>query len=234
MLSKKMKDCINSFHSNKISSRTFYKFWNINNSNDKYICFVRNPYEIIVSGYLYHKRCKEKWCITKNLSYYDWWSSTHFLQSEKTKHKKALSNSIFCTDMTYQEKLNSLDQDTGIEFEMKNVAKLTIEGMCDFDYFDSKNVITVNLENLIHNYNDEVCKILDFLEIDKSNEKLLSCLNQHNIKQQGVNSHVTNKNLIKDRYLHYFNDGLFEKFNSIYEEYIPKIHKLGYTIHGLN
>lgn len=233
MVSSKIKDCINSFYKNKISSRTFYKFWNINDPNDKYICFIRNPYEIIVSGYLYHKRCNEKWCITKNLSYYDWWSQTHFLQSEKIKNKKSLDNSIFCKDSTYQETLNSLNQDDGIIFEMKNVAKLTIEGMCDFNYFESKNVINVKLENLIHDYDHEISKILDFLEIN-NNERLISCLDQNSIKKQGVNNHVTNKNLDKDRYLQYFNDKLFEEFNLIYKEYIPKINKLGYDVHGLN
>jgi len=231
-VSRKIQNCINSFYTNEISFRTMYKFWNINDQNDKYVCFIRNPYEIIVSGYLYHKRCIEKWCITKNLSYYEHWiSSDHFLQSEKIKNQEALNNSIFCKNISYQEKLNSLNQDDGIIFEMKNAAKLTIEGMCDFDYFESKNVITVKLENLTHNYDHEIRRILDFFEINH-NEKLISCLDKHNIKKHGVNIHVTNKNLDKDRYLQYFNDKLFKEFNSIYKEYIPKINKLGYTTHA--
>jgi hypothetical protein len=230
-VSRKIQKCINSFYTNEISFRTMYKFWNVNDQNDKYVCFIRNPYEIIVSGYLYHKRCFEKWCITKNLSYYEQWiSSDHFFQSEKIKNQEALNNSIFCKNISYQEKLNSLNQDDGIIFEMKNVAKLTIEGMCDFNYFESKNVMSVKLENLTHNYEYEIRRILDFLEIN-NNETLISRLNIHNIKKHGVNNHVTNKNLDKDRYLQYFNDKLFKEFNSIYKEYIPKINKLGYTTH---
>ena len=229
-VSNKIKDCINSFYKNKISSRTFYKFWNMNNPSNKYICFIRNPYEIIVSGYLYHKRCREKWCITKNWSYYNWWSSEHFLESEKVKNKEALDNSIFCKNISYQEKLNSLSQDDGIIFEMKHVAKLTIEGMCDFDYFESKNVMKVDLNNLIRNYKNEICKILDFLQIN-SNDQLISSLNKHNISEQGVNHHATNRNLDENRYLQYFNDRLFEEFKLTYKEYIPKIERLGYNVH---
>ena len=59
---------INRTASLNIEVKTFYLFWNnhINEKNHKYIVVVRNPKEIIISGYLYHKKCKETWAINKN------------------------------------------------------------------------------------------------------------------------------------------------------------------------
>jgi len=39
-VSRKIQNCINSFYTNEISFRTMYKFWNINDQNDKYVCIT--------------------------------------------------------------------------------------------------------------------------------------------------------------------------------------------------
>lgn len=230
-ISNKICHDVNSFANQNIQKRTFYHFWNLNNDSDRYICFIRNPYEIIVSGFLYHKKCKEKWAINCKSNYYEWWRDNHFLDSQKLINKNILDNSFFCIDgKTYQETLNSLNQDDGILFEMKNISKLTIDGMCKFDFFERENVLTIKMEDLISNYHSQIITILKFLDIEVE-PALLEKLEQHNLKVAGVNSHVTNKKLKKNRYLDFFNDNLFKDFIRLHEKNINTIERLGYNIH---
>ena len=47
------------FFTNASLLRTFYLFWQDYNIFNKYILCIRDPREIIISGYLYHKQCQE-------------------------------------------------------------------------------------------------------------------------------------------------------------------------------
>ena len=58
-LSKLFTKIINTYFENKIEYRYCYLFWNFYNQYEKYIVLIRDPREIIISGYLYHKKCTE-------------------------------------------------------------------------------------------------------------------------------------------------------------------------------
>ena len=62
----------------KINIRTFFRFWNDNNPEDKYVLFIRHPYEIITSGYHFHKICSEIWAIGVGIKFFEWWDKNHF------------------------------------------------------------------------------------------------------------------------------------------------------------
>jgi len=227
-VSSAIRDEINKY--DKIENLTFYKFWNINNRDDRYICFIRNPYEIIISGYLYHKKCREEWCINKNVNYFNYWKDKHFLENKKKENIDLIETSIFSKKETYQSLLNSKSQDQGILHEMKNVSKITIDGMSEFDYYNYPNVEIVKMENILSDFDREISRILNFFEIEPS-EELLKCLKRHNVRKQKSNSHVTNKDFLVNRYVNYFNDELYAEFNIIHKKNIDKLEYLGYKIH---
>jgi hypothetical protein len=71
---------------------------------------VRDPRDIVVSAYHYHKTCKEEWCIEFNPDF----------------------------GMTYQEKLNSFQKEEGMVFEMTHYTKVVLDIMNGWNYSDPK------------------------------------------------------------------------------------------------
>ena len=139
-LSRLYTKIINTYFENKIEFRYCYLFWNFYNQNEKYIVLIRDPREIIISGYLYHKRCTEIWCINKNGNYYEGWNKGYFLKEEMVKNDEYMRfASSFSNPMSYQNKLNLLSQEEGIILEMNTVAKLTIIGMYNLVHYGKKN-----------------------------------------------------------------------------------------------
>ena len=104
-LSRLYTKIINKYFENKIEFRYCYLFWNFYNQNEKYIVLIRDPREIIISGYLYHKRCTEIWCINKNGNYYEGWNKSHFLKEEMVKNGEYMRFArSFSSPMSYQKK----------------------------------------------------------------------------------------------------------------------------------
>ena len=83
---------------------------------------IRDPRDMIVSGYFYHLWCDEQWC-----------------QSKKEKYG----------NRSYQEVLNSVSKEEGIVLEMK-LAHSQIMNMSNWNY-DNPNLIEVKLEDLSSN-----------------------------------------------------------------------------------
>ena len=197
--------------------------WNENKPENKYILVVRNPREIIVSGYLYHKKCnyEEKWALTKNYNYYDiWLERDHF--DEKLFNKDIYNKSYFSDDSgSYQDKLNRMEQTEGIKYEMRNVAYNTIIGLYNFP--KKENVLIVKFEDLIYNLRNELKRICIFLEIEneESHKRLFQKCKSSNIlnlksKNKIDKTHTTNFNFDKERWKKYWNDEIEEEFNKLF------------------
>ena len=168
-LSRLYTKIINTYFENKIEFRYCYLFWNFYNQNEKYIVLIRDPREIIISGYLYHKRCTEIWCINKNGNYYEGWNKDHFLKEEMVKNDEYMRFArSFSSPMSYQNKLRLLPQEEGIILEMNTVAKLTIIGMYNLIHYGKKNVITIKLEDLTFDFDNSIEKLCKFYDIEKS------------------------------------------------------------------
>ena len=156
-LSRLYTSIINEYIENKIEFRYCYLFWNFYNPDEKYIILIRDPREIIISGYLYHKRCTEIWCIKQNGNYYDGWNRRHFLKEEIIKNGRYMGFAkLFSSNMSYQNKLRLLSQEEGIIYEMNTVAKLTITGMYNLIHYGKKNVITINLDDLTFDFDNSL------------------------------------------------------------------------------
>lgn len=205
----------------KIKVKVFYLF-NINfNKNEKYIFILRHPKEIIISGYLYHKKCNEKWAINKNGFYYD----THLNKiiipnSSNIKYIKFAKT--FSKDIPYQQKLNNMKTNDGIIYEMKNVSYLTIIGMYNMmnkqliEQKNNNNLLVIKLEDLLFNYKNTMNNICKYICIN-INEiyikiKHLDFLDNND----SINSHITNIDKKKNRYLEYWNNEIEKEFINTY------------------
>jgi len=111
--------------------------------------FVRDPRDVIVSGYLYHMRCQEEWCTNQDL---DPTSPIRFpkvpysMVHRSEQWKKQYLHSL--GGRSYQENLRSLDQRDGLLFEMRNYGSWTIEGMLNWNY-SRPNMLEVRFETLM-------------------------------------------------------------------------------------
>jgi hypothetical protein len=83
-------------------SNHFNRVSDENIKNNKCVVIIRHPMEIIMSGVRYHQVTREKWC--------------------KKKEKK-------WNNLSYKEKLKTLNDSEKINFEMRNIAKETINSI---------------------------------------------------------------------------------------------------------
>lgn len=220
ILTRKIFNIIKKKYKLKLSYRTFYLFWNIHTTNHKYIIITRHPKEIIISGYLYHKKCSELWCVNKNGFYYNYWIDNHFLNEEIIKNTTYINRiKNVSNNSSYQNKLNTITQNQGIILEMKTIAYNTIMGMYNYNYYDKSNVLTIKFEDLIFNFEETIHKIFIFLDISITKD-ILNKLLKHNIINLKNNNillqHTTNINFIKNRYKLYWNQELEKEFLTLY------------------
>ena len=91
---------------------------------------IRDPRDIIISGYFYHLWCAEKWCHEKKPEY---------------------------DNCSYQELLKSLPKNEGIAIEIARV-KWPIKNMSEWDY-SNPNILETRLEDLAKNEKDVITQI---------------------------------------------------------------------------
>jgi len=96
---------------------------------------IRDPRDVIVSGYLYHVHCKERWCVNipdeSDIP-------IRFPQIPHSQYKRPVEWKLeyikSLNGSSYQENINRLDQQDGIIFEMNNYGRWTIESMLGWNY----------------------------------------------------------------------------------------------------
>lgn len=168
------------------------------------IHIIRHPYSVIFSGYNYHKSCKEEWCLKP---------------MEKYQGK------------SYQEQLNSLNEEDGILLEMQSIGYRTIMDMYKWNY-DDKRFLELKFENLINDFDNSILDIFRYMEIREIfHRPLLKLVQRYNLKnvskkQLMKNDHVTNKALSEKPYLNSFKERHYSTFRSLFPEDV--FEKLGY------
>jgi len=124
---------------------------------------VRDPRDVLVSSYLYHRRCAEAWCINDDLGTdapitYPRISRMQEHRSEewKARYLQALG------EKSYQENLLQLNQWQGLVFECERYAGWTIEAMRRWDY-ENPAIMEVKFEDLMSGFDDQFRAIFEFL-----------------------------------------------------------------------
>lgn len=171
----------------EIKHQIFFRFSQVNNNRDKWVVFIRHPYEIITSGYNYHKITDEWWAVRTGVNFYG-----GSIVDALTKFPEG----NLSEDGLYKDKLNSMSEDDGLEYEMQNVGRLTIEAMYYWRYYDMPNVFVVKFEEF-DNFWGVVYRIMRFYEIDNSFDDEIHCsvsANNLRIKPELLScDHITNK-----------------------------------------
>jgi len=100
---------------------------------------IRDPRDIVISGYHYHLWTKEKWAVTpiKNMS-------------KNIENTWSLLPVNQIQNMSYQQYLNSLSFEEGVLAEMKRCSTTTIKQIAEWNYLDS-NIFEFKYENIINN-----------------------------------------------------------------------------------
>jgi hypothetical protein len=117
--------------------------------------FIRDPRDIIVSGYFYHKRCNEEWCTNREfdptapiLFPKVPYSQQHRSEEWKRQYLESLQNA------SYQEILNSMTEEEGLQFEMENYGAWTIDSIAQWEY-GNKSIKEIKFETLMSNFDSE-------------------------------------------------------------------------------
>jgi hypothetical protein len=121
---------------------------------------IRDPRDMCISGYFYHKKCKESWVLSNDS--FDW-----------LIHRCGLNRNNFPRNINYQSALNSMDVDDGIAFELLMVTKFMIIQMINFNKTNS-SVKTIKYEDFRLNPQDNFHNLFKYYNF--SDEEIDICL----------------------------------------------------------
>lgn len=182
--------------------------------------FIRDPRDIIVSGYLYHKRCHEKWCVNTNFD-----SSPPILfprvplsQQHRPEHWKREYLRSLC-GKSYQQNLKEMTQSDGLLFEMNHYGRWTINQMMQWDY-PNPNILTVRFEDLMADYDSTFAGLFSFCGFsDKQKAIALQIaakedLNRKTDEEIQADSHISSRQTTKWR--EFFNDEHIHLFKELF------------------
>ena len=157
---------------------------NLNNVKIPFIGvhFIRDPRDIIVSGYLYHCRTKEAWCVNTDFSLTPPimfprvpMSQQYRSEDWKINYIKSLENK------SYQSNISNLPQYEGLLFEMNNYGAWTINKMQEWDY-SRDNILEVKFEDLMANYDLTFQSVFEYLNFSKAQiESALNIVTEHDL-----------------------------------------------------
>lgn len=188
---------------------------------------IRDPRDIIVSGYLYHLRTDEKWCINEDFSPKSPirfpqvpYSRQHCSEEWKSLYLKSLGG------RSYQANLKSLSTDDGLMFEMDHYGSWTIESMLEWNY-KRENILELKFEDLMSDFDREFRRIFQHLGFAGDQlEQLMSIASKHDLGRMSVEEkekmiHVSPGKIQK--WKKYFTPKLKEAFLSRFNDVLIKL-----------
>lgn len=190
---------------------------------------IRDPRDVVVSGYLYHLRTDESWCINEDLSPRSTivypqvpHSQVHRSHEWKVEYLARLNG------RSYQAILQSLPQEEGIQFEIEHYASWTIEAMLAWNYAHP-NVLELQFEQLMSEFDLTFARIFEFVGLSGSELDLAHTIaRRHDISRATAsevkrNPHVSDRNT--SRWRSYLSDKHLARLNY---EFPGAICRLGY------
>jgi hypothetical protein len=121
--------------------------FDLNDHSYRGVRIVRDPRGIWVSGYWYHRRCTEDWCINTNFGKVPpiRFPQVPYSQEHRSEAWKQ-SYLIGLNGKSYQENLLALDLDAGLAFEETRYADWTAQAMAAWQ--PDRSTIDVKLESI--------------------------------------------------------------------------------------
>lgn len=157
----------------------------------------RDPRDIVVSGYLYHRHTVEQWCtnvpdeaiepiVFPQVDY----SIEHMSIDWKKSFLKGLNG------MSYQQKLLSTSKSDGMNFEIDNYARWTLDALMSWDYNNPK-VMELRMEDISNNFETLFLELFKFLGF--SGKVMQQCVQRAN--EQNINS-MSEEKISKNKHIH--------------------------------
>jgi hypothetical protein len=191
--------------------------------------WVRDPRDVIVSGYLYHRRCSEPWCLNTDFStrppiVYPRVpaSQQHRPESWKAAYLASLGK------RSYQQNLLQRSQREGLLFEMDHYGAWTIESMMSWDYGNTR-IAEVRFEAAMSDYDGTFRALFERFGFSARQVqwalRLIAAedLSRMTDRQLSANRHITSRQTT--RWRAYFDDCLKRAFK---ERFGDALVRLGY------
>jgi hypothetical protein len=116
------------------------------------IRIVRDPRDIWVSGYLYHRQCDEPWCVNTDLDPSP--PITFPRVPHQREHRRERWKRDYLAGLggkSYQANLLERDRDGGLEFELERYTSFTMEDMRAWQ-LNSPDLLEVKLETIARDF----------------------------------------------------------------------------------
>ncbi len=137
---------------------------------------IRDPRDVWVSGYIYHRRCVEKWCTNANLE------PLHPIRFPQVplsvQHRPEAWKASYLAGLngrSYQQNLVALDRPEGLRFELDRYASWTIEAMTEWQPRPDA-ILEMPMETLSEDFDTAMHRILSHLGLDEAQLPLAMAL----------------------------------------------------------
>lgn len=190
---------------------------------------IRDPKDVIVSGYLYHMRCSEDWCINENPDATEPilfpnlpWSEQHKPEEWKRIYLDSLR------DKSYQQILLEKNESDGLLFELYHYGFWTIQSMLEWDY-NNPVVREIRFESIMSNYDETFREIFEYFDFSKTQIRralLIAAredLSRKSKRQLRANPHISSPNTTK--WAEYFTQSHKDTFK---DHFGDALSRLGY------
>ena len=145
---------------------------------------VRDPRNIIVSGYRYHRHTREKWCINQDFNPAAPITFPRVPVSQQHRSEQWKLNYLQSLNgRSYQENLLGRSQYDGLLFEMEHYGAWTIECMRSWSY-GSSQILEVRFEDLMARFDDTFNRIFRHLGYSATDTDLfLDVASRHDLNR---------------------------------------------------
>ncbi len=180
--------------------------------------FVRDPRDVIVSGFLYHRRCSEEWCNNEPSGYSDLsypkvpWPLRHLSEDVRRDWVDYLGG------ISYQQNLLQLEQKDALIFEMNGYARITINSM--LEWVDDSDTLTVRLEDFSRDFEGTLASIFEWIGLEEDvSKREIALAKVHDISRMSdeqieADSHISSADITKWR--KYFDDDVERAYRGLF------------------
>ena len=189
----------------------------------------RDPREVVVSSYLYHRHTIESWCVATQAGP-DATTSAKIPLSQRYRSaewKRAFVESLDGT--SYQQTLLGLTQAAGLRFEMTHYAGWTIEHMLGLHRSDAVS-LRVRFEDLMNGFDTTFAQVFSVAGFTGQQQSVaLRAARAHDLSRKAAADvaampHVHGPR--PGRWRRYFDEGLQTDFDAIFPNVVKE---LGYA-----